>query len=167
MADETLTYIKTVVAFNGQSEEMKRYDRLLLSAMTNNIKRYFFTGLTTGVAYCSAFFGMAVGLWYGVRLMMQGREGDGDNYSIEKIVTVYNSIMVATFYIGGLSPFFVTMNTATGAASKIFGIIKSRPFINKSYTTGTELNAFKGNISFKNVSFSYPGRPEVEVVYII
>lgn len=61
------------------------------------------------------------------------------------------------------SPYFETFGIATGAGAKIFNVIKSIPIINSFKNNGTKPSAVKGKITFSQVKFHYPSRPEVPV----
>lgn len=61
------------------------------------------------------------------------------------------------------APFLEVFGAATGAAQKIFFVLDSEPKINKYKNCGIRPNRFNSNITFDNVHFNYPSRPEVKV----
>ena len=61
------------------------------------------------------------------------------------------------------SPYIEAFGIARGAAAKIFGVIDHKPTINLSKNNGKRLDKIEGNITFKNVIFNYPSRPNVDV----
>lgn len=73
IAEETLSSLRTVVAFGGQSKEIERYDKLLLFARNNNIKRSFFNGISNCFMWLFAYASYSLGFWYGVKLILQER----------------------------------------------------------------------------------------------
>lgn len=56
-----------------------------------------------------------------------------------------------------------TFGTATGAAAHIFKLIDNVPKINPELDRGFPLDVLRGNISFNDVQFHYPSRPDVPV----
>lgn len=61
------------------------------------------------------------------------------------------------------SPLVETFKLSTEAARKIFDILDQTPTINLSKTKGIKIENLKGHISFRNVTFHYPSRPDVKV----
>lgn len=53
--------------------------------------------------------------------------------------------------------------TAKAAAHKIFETIDRRPDIDTESDQGFKPDKIQGKIEFKNVSFTYPSRPDVKV----
>lgn len=55
--------------------------------------------------------------------------------------------------------------TACGSAATIFRVINRVSKIDSMSTEGKTFgSALKGNISFKKINFSYPSRPDVQVI---
>lgn len=71
--------------------------------------------------------------------------------------------MTGSMNFGMSSPYIEAFSVARGAAAKIFGVIDNKPVINASKGNGLEPAGIKGNISFKDVHFQYPSRPDVKV----
>lgn len=70
VAEEVLTSIRTVVAFDGQNKEIDRYNEHLLTAKKNNIKKSFFNSISNGVMWFFTFANFALSFWYGVTLII-------------------------------------------------------------------------------------------------
>jgi ABC-type multidrug transport system fused ATPase/permease subunit len=82
-----------------------------------------------------------------------------------KIFTVFGSVMQASVALGACLPHFTSLTTALGCGSDVFEVINERPNISQTHDNIDEnkIPLFKGDIHFKNVSFSYPQRPDVKV----
>ena len=50
------------------------------------------------------------------------------------------------------------------AAAKIFRIIDHKPGVERNSESGLELDSVTGQVELKNVDFSYPSRPEVQIL---
>ena len=72
---------------------------------------------------------------------------------------------MATWNFGQCAPYFQIFSVACASASYIYDVIDNVPVINISKGSGKRLIQIKGNISFKNVYFQYPSRPEVHVEF--
>ncbi|KAJ8562466.1 hypothetical protein K7X08_011757 [Anisodus acutangulus] len=75
--------------------------------------------------------------------------------------------IAASLVLGGLScmaalPNLSIMIEAMTAASKIFELIDRKPEIDSEDTNGRVLAYVRGHTEFKEVSFSYPSRPQVQ-----
>jgi ABC-type multidrug transport system fused ATPase/permease subunit len=70
------------------------------------------------------------------------------------------------FSIGNASPYFSDVATALGSAKNLYTAIDRKPLIDVTSTTGKTLpsSELEGHIEFKNVSFNYPTRPDVQVL---
>lgn len=73
--------------------------------------------------------------------------------------------MAGAFSVGNALPFINSVSIAFGAASTIFDIIDNKPNIDPYSSHGKKINKIQGKIEFKNVSFTYPTRPDVSVSY--
>lgn len=68
--------------------------------------------------------------------------------------------------MGKTAPFLETFTAACGSASIIFKIIDRNSKIDSMSNRGKTIEgSVQGNISFKNVCFSYPSRSDVQVCY--
>lgn len=72
--------------------------------------------------------------------------------------------MTGSMNFGMSSPYIEAFGMARGAAAKIFGVIDNQPVINASKGNGHKPSSIRGQISFKNVHFEYPSRPDVKVI---
>lgn len=79
--------------------------------------------------------------------------------------------MAGTFSVGNALPFLNSITVAIGAASTIFGIVDSKPYIDPYSSQGKKISKIQGKVEFKNVSFRYSTRYTVKVsieyVYIL
>lgn len=72
---------------------------------------------------------------------------------------------VASFIISQVAPFVTVFANASAASEKLFETIQRQPPIDATnQNEGIKRSAIDGEISFEDVSFSYPSRPEVPVL---
>jgi ABC-type multidrug transport system fused ATPase/permease subunit len=164
VAEEVISSIRTVFAFGGEDKELKRYEKNLLPAMKSGIKRNFVTGLGTALLWTCLYLGFALGIWFGVKLILQSKEDNNDLYTIGSILVIYWSVCGVGINIGSAAPSFEAIQIARGTAAQIFEVIERKPLIDSDSTTGLKPEGFEGNIEFRNVRFNYPMRPEVQVL---
>jgi ATP-binding cassette subfamily B (MDR/TAP) protein 1 len=179
IAEEVLAGIRTVIAFGGESKEMIRYEDHLRDAQRSGILRSMVTGVSSGLISGIMFFMYGLGFWYGVKLIMDDRESlecqkclpfDHDcakgcvRYNAKSIIIIFFSILSASFELGQTAPYIEALTMAMGAAGAIYHIIERRPTINSSSQAGVHDLPVCGNISFRNLFFAYPTRPDVPVL---
>lgn len=77
---------------------------------------------------------------------------------------VFFSVLMGAFNIGQSASYFEAFATGKGAAAKIFEIIDRIPEIDSYSESGKKPSGrAHGKIEFKNVGFSYPSRPDIQV----
>ncbi|XP_029444910.1 ATP-binding cassette sub-family B member 5-like isoform X2 [Rhinatrema bivittatum] len=159
VAEEVLSSIRTVVAFGGQEKEINRYTGNLSEAKSLGIKKAIAAQLSLGFVYLIINACYGLGFWYGTTLIL-GNSG----YSIGSVLVVFFSVIFSSYCIGQASPHFEAFSIARGAAFNIFKIIDQKPFIDSFSVDGYKLDNVKGTVEFKNVNFSYPSRPDIQVL---
>ncbi|KAL3285401.1 hypothetical protein HHI36_019505 [Cryptolaemus montrouzieri] len=166
IAEEVLSSIRTVVAYNGQNKEVERYTVHLEDAKKNNIRTSIFTAIATALQWFLVYASCAPSLWYGVKLIIQERDLPAEDitYTPGVVVTIFFNTLLASWNFVSGGPYLQTCAEACGAANKIFQVLDCRPKINVSLKLGIKLNNVKGEIVFRNIRFRYPSRPDVKIL---
>lgn len=159
VAEEVLSAIRTVVAFGGQQKEINRYTGNLGEAKAIGIKKAIASQVSLGLVYLFIYASYGLGFWYGTTLIL-----GGSDYSIGDVLVIFFSVSYSSYCIGQASPHFEAFSVARGAAYNIFKIIDQKPSINSFAEDGHKLDKVQGTAEFKNVWFSYPSRPDVQVL---
>ncbi|KAL5006708.1 hypothetical protein ScPMuIL_015514 [Solemya velum] len=160
IAEESLLSIRTVAAFNGQEKEYERYSANLHVAKSTAMGKGVVIGLGMGLSWTIAFCIFTVSFWYGLKLF---REED-DSIEPGRVLTVFMSIMVGSFTAGQTLPTLEIIGTARGAASKVYRVIETVSKIDSMSAKGLKPPQCRGNIELRNVAFTYPARPECQVL---
>uniref|UniRef100_A0A3B4BAP2 Uncharacterized protein n=1 Tax=Periophthalmus magnuspinnatus TaxID=409849 RepID=A0A3B4BAP2_9GOBI len=158
VAEEVLSAIRTVFAFNGQEKEIKRYKVNLVDAKNMGIKKAISANIAMGFTFLIIYLSYALAFWYGSTLILSGE------YTIGSVLTVFFVVLIGAFSIGQTSPNITAFASARGAAHKVYSIIDRVPSINSFSDEGYKPDSIKGNIEFKNINFCYPSRPDVKVL---
>ncbi|XP_074038788.1 ATP-dependent translocase ABCB1 isoform X2 [Leptinotarsa decemlineata] len=166
IAEEVLSSIRTVVAFDGQKKETERYNNHLIQAKDNNIKRGLFNALSNGCLWFFVYACYALSFWYGVGLILEEEDLPPEQqvYNPGNMVSVFFSTLIATWNFGMGAPLLEVFSAARGAAQKIFFVLDSEPKIVRNQNEGIKLRKFRSNITFQNVFFNYPTRPDVKIL---
>ncbi len=115
-------------------------------------------GLVWGIIYAS----YALAFWYGISLILAAC--DENSYSSSDLLIVFFSVLIGAMQIGQAAPYMEAFSVARGAAASIFSIIDRIPPIDSSSNEGLVPDGVDGKISFKNVFFNYPSRPDVKIL---
>jgi len=164
VAEEVISAIRTVFAFGGEAKEVERYERNLFPAMRSGIRRNFITGLGNGIMWACVYSGFALGLWYGIKMVLDSRADMTNEYTIGSIVIVFWCVSGSGWNIGNAAPHFEAIQMARGTAATVFDIIERKPTIDSSSESGDKVKNLEANIEFRDVHFSYPMRSEVKIL---
>lgn len=79
------------------------------------------------------------------------------------VLVVFWSILFASMSIGQCGPQLSAVAEAKGAAAKLIEIVTRIPAIDSEDQSGEKLEHVQGKIEFKDVSFTYPTRPDAPI----
>ncbi|KAJ1860847.1 hypothetical protein LPJ57_006613, partial [Coemansia sp. RSA 486] len=159
IADEVLSGIRTVMAFNGQQREIARYDTMIQESYVFGRKTGFILGGSIGVIQFFIFVMYCAGFNFGSWRL---REGE---YTPDEILNVILVLLVGGFMLSGAAPNISAISTAQGSAARVFSIIdRLSPIDPLDTETGKKVEKIHGDISFRNIHFSYPSRPDVPIL---
>ncbi|RVE50883.1 hypothetical protein evm_004450 [Chilo suppressalis] len=160
IAEEVLSSIRTVFAFNGQQKELERYRQPLSRARKIYIKKDLFTGLSMGALFLCVFCSYALSFYTGIYLVIN----DPQHYNADVMFSVFFGIMTALSTFGMVGSLVSTFGAARGSGAQIFHLLDNVPTINPLEDRGLKPIEIEGNITFNDVVFHYPTRPEVPVL---
>ncbi|XP_072781681.1 ATP-binding cassette sub-family B member 5 isoform X2 [Taeniopygia guttata] len=159
VAEEILTAIRTVVAFNGQQKALEKYDANLEMAKRVGMKKSITTNTCLGLSQFFIFGSYALAFWYGTKLT-----AEDPHYDIGRVLIVFFSVLVGAFSLGQAAPNLESMANARGAAYEVYKIINKKRLIDSSSKEGYKPDKLVGEIEFRNIHFSYPSRPDVKIL---
>ncbi|OXB55066.1 hypothetical protein ASZ78_012086, partial [Callipepla squamata] len=160
VAEEVLTAIRTVVAFNGQQKALAKYDANLEAARRVGVKKSITTNTSLGVSQFLIFGSYALAFWYGTKLTVE----EPENYDIGRVLIVFFSVLIGAFSLGQAAPNLESVANARGAAYEVYQIINKKRLIDSSSKEGYKPDKLKGEIEFRNIHFSYPSRPDITIL---
>ncbi|NXW35425.1 MDR1 protein, partial [Phaetusa simplex] len=159
VAEEILTAIRTVVAFNGQQKALAKYDANLEMARSVGVKKSITTNTSLGVSQFLIFGSYALAFWYGTKLT-----AEEEDYDIGRVLIVFFSVLIGAFSLGQAAPNLESVANARGAAYEVYQIINKKRLIDSSSKEGYKPDKLIGEIEFRNIHFSYPSRPDVKIL---
>lgn len=156
VAGEAIKEIRTVASLHRQKHfEDKFYkatERPHILARNKAITASLGYGLQQGIN----MYTNAVAFYAGIRLM------DDCRIDFLQMFTTMMVVMITAQGIGRASVFTSTFAKAKHSSIAIFGILEREPKIDPELE-GIEPESVHGDISFENVTFRYPARPDVPI----
>ncbi|MBS7563084.1 ATP-binding cassette domain-containing protein [Mucilaginibacter sp. Bleaf8] len=159
IVEETLQGIANVKAFVNEAFEAGRYDKNLRDVVNIAVRGAKFRGVFASfIVFC--MFGTFVGvIWYGSVLVSNGEMHTGDLTTF-----IMYSIFVGAA-MGSFPDLYANVQKAVGASERVLEILAEQ---GEEVSINESENAIKqqihGNLSFNNINFHYPSRPEIEVL---
>ncbi|CAB3983659.1 Multidrug resistance 1 [Paramuricea clavata] len=158
VAQEVFSSFRTVAAFGGEDKETQRYSSRLGKARKMGEKKGLANGLTMGMFNFIMFCSYALAFWYGGELVIDNEMTGGD------LLIVFFGVMFGSILAGQAGPSVQGIAIARGAAYQIYNLIDRCPPIDINCEDGEVLEKLEGNVEFKDVSFNYPSRSDVQVL---
>ncbi|XP_020522023.1 ABC transporter B family member 1 isoform X2 [Amborella trichopoda] len=158
IAEETISQIRTVFSYVGESRALQAYSSALKVAQRIGYKSGLAKGLGLGATYFTVFCCYALLLWYGGWLVRRHHTNGG------LAISTMFSVMVGGLALGQSAPSMAAFAKAKVAAAKIFQTIDHQPNIDRNSTSGIELESVTGHVELRNVNFSYPTRPDTPIL---
>jgi len=152
---ETLQAIADVKAFTNEFFEIRKYKKAVLDIKSISIKGGLARGAFSSFIIFCIFGAIVLLIWYAVKLQYAG-----ELRSDELTTFILYTIFVGAS-IGGLPIQYAQIQKAVGATERVFDIIDETP---ENLEEAEITQHIKGNLSFKDVNFSYPSRPDVQVL---
>ncbi|PWA78019.1 ABC transporter Tap-like, P-loop containing nucleoside triphosphate hydrolase [Artemisia annua] len=156
IASGAVSNIRTVATFATQEKIVKSFDESLSSPKATSVKRSQITGIALGFSQGAMYVSYTAILFYGAYLVKQGHTAFGDVYKIFLI------LVLSSFSVGQLAGLAPDTSTASTAIPAVFDIINRTPLIRGKSRKIESSKLF--DIEFKNITFSYPSRPNVIVL---
>lgn len=179
IVEETLQGIQSVKTFTNEFFEMSRYRARTIDIAETGIKNGRLRGAFSSFVILGIFGTMVAVIWKGSLLISTGEIATGELFSF----VIYTVFIGGT--IGGMADVFARVQKFIGATEDLLEIFNETPepvedlhatYKNPPHAVNRNQAAhdasiekmpyhtLNGGIRFENLSFSYPGRPETQVL---
>lgn len=159
VVQETLQGIANVKAFSNEWYEVGRYHNNVTDVVNTAIRNGRYRGLFVSLMLFSVFGAIVLVVWYGAGLMQAGHLSFGDLTAF----VVYTAFVGGT--MAGFAEIFSQLQKTIGATQRVRELLKED--IENVTIENDELKSefrLNGNVSLKNIAFSYPSRKDVKVI---
>jgi ATP-binding cassette, subfamily B, bacterial len=156
LVEETLQSISTVKAFTNERLETKKYGKLIQETVVLALKGTNLRGGMISFFIIGLFGGIVLVIWFGGGLVVKQ----------EIIIADLITFLTLTIFIGGsmsgLGDLYAQIQRTVGASERILEIMEEKSEVNLEQEIAE--NKITGKVSFKNINFNYPSRPDINVL---
>nr|XP_025949621.1 bile salt export pump isoform X1 [Dromaius novaehollandiae] len=158
ISSEALTNIRTVAGIGKENMFIDSYEKHLEVPYRAAIKKANVYGICYGFAQSIVFIANSVSYRYGGFLV----DTEGLHYSF--VFRVISAIVTSGTALGRASSYTPNYAKAKTSAARFFQLVDRLPKISVYSDKGEKWDDFKGSIEFLNCKFTYPSRPDIQVL---
>ncbi|KAF4279732.1 hypothetical protein KXW98_003095 [Aspergillus fumigatus] len=164
IASEALSNTVVVQAFGANARLEEKFSKALKAAETEGLKKATAVGIQSGVLYFIAYSANGLAFWQGSRSIAESVSGNTHGATVGATFTVIFILVEATLLLSQVAPFLHLFVAAVASFQKLREDIDREPLIDSTSGSGLRLTQAEGGFEFKDVSFTYPSRPEITVL---
>jgi ATP-binding cassette subfamily B protein len=157
-ASELIGASRSMQAFTNERLAVRRFGRAVDSAYEAARGATMARAVLTAIAIFLVFASVVIVLWVGAQDVLAGSITPG---------RLGQFVLYAVFAAGGLgelSQVWGEISQASGAAERLFEILRVKPVITAPANPVALPQPVRGEIAFEDVRFAYPSRPDVTVL---
>uniref|UniRef100_A0A8C1I8L9 ATP-binding cassette, sub-family B (MDR/TAP), member 11a n=1 Tax=Cyprinus carpio TaxID=7962 RepID=A0A8C1I8L9_CYPCA len=158
VSSEALSNIRTIAGLAKEKHFVSQYEEQLQTPYKGAKKKAHVYGICFAFAQCVIFMAFAASFRYGGYLV----SNEGLPYMM--VFRVISALVTSATALGRASSFTPDYAKAKIAAAQLFKLLDRVPKISMSNTEGQSWDDFKGQIEFKGCRFTYPSRPDIQVL---
>ncbi|KAI4544123.1 hypothetical protein MG293_004389 [Ovis ammon polii] len=158
ITNEALSNIRTVAGIGKEKQFIEAFEAELEKPYKTALRKANIYGLCFGFSQCIVFVANSASYRYGGYLI----PNEGLHFSY--VFRVISSVVLSATALGRASSYTPSYAKAKISAARFFQLLDRRPAINVYSSTGERWDNFRGQIDFVDCKFTYPSRPDVQVL---
>ncbi|KAG2110630.1 P-loop containing nucleoside triphosphate hydrolase protein [Suillus discolor] len=158
LAEEVISTVRTAQAFGTQKVLSGIYDTNVDASRVVDTKASIWQGAGLGCLFFVLYAAYSLAFDFGTTLINEGQANAG------QVVNVFMAILIGSLSLALLAPELQAITRACGAAAKLFATIERVPLIDSASLGGLKPENITGEITFEDVTFNYPSRPDVPIL---
>jgi len=157
-AAESLSAVETVQAFTREEQENLNFRSAVEATFDIALKRITVRAFMTAIIFSLVLGGLIAVLWFGATQVQSGALTPG---AMTQFVMY---AFVAVSGIGMLTETYAEVMRAAGATERLMELLAAQSDIRAEPPVAALPSPVRGEISFRNVAFSYPARPDMRAL---
>jgi ATP-binding cassette subfamily B protein len=158
MADETISGIRTVQAYVHEDIDRKTFGGKVEAAFGAAIQQVRARAWLTLAVILFVFGAIDAALWVGAKDVVAGVMSGGE------LAAFVFYAMITAGSVGALSEVYGEVQRAAGAAERIVELLNTESDVKTPENPEPMPRPARGAVSFRNVMFRYPARPETRAL---
>ncbi|RYP32537.1 hypothetical protein DL767_005149 [Monosporascus sp. MG133] len=164
IAAEAISAIRTVASLTLENKMLELYRERLDIVAEQSVKALTFTMLWYALTQSINFLAMALGFWYGGKLVSTGE------YTNEQFFVVFIAVVLGGENAAAFFQYTTSITKATGSTNYIFWLRQRAPGIDNSFSDdepssdGFSQDTGAVAVDCRALDFAYPSRPRSNVV---
>uniref|UniRef100_W5LHI0 Bile salt export pump n=1 Tax=Astyanax mexicanus TaxID=7994 RepID=W5LHI0_ASTMX len=158
ISGEALNNIRTIAGLGKERRFVEMYEAQLEAPYRAALKKANVYGACYGFAQCVVFMANSASYRFGGYLVRH----EGLHFSL--VFRVISAIVTSGTALGRASSYTPDYAKAKISAARFFQLLDRTPKISVYSDKGDKWNHFKGDIEFIDCKFTYPSRPDIQVL---
>ncbi|XP_077010189.1 bile salt export pump isoform X2 [Tamandua tetradactyla] len=158
ITNEALSNIRTVAGVGKERHFIEAYETELEKPFKTAIRKAHVYGFCFGFSQCVVFIANSASYRYGGYLIAH----EGLHFSY--VFRVISAVVLSGTALGRASSYTPSYAKAKISAARFFQLLDRQPSINVYSGAGEKWNNFQGKIDFVDCTFTYPSRPDMQVL---
>ncbi|XP_007669387.2 bile salt export pump isoform X2 [Ornithorhynchus anatinus] len=158
ITNEAISNIRTVAGMGKEIQFIEKYEKELEKPFRTALRKANIYGLCFGFSQCIVFIANSASYKYGGYLVLN------EELHFSYVFRVISSVVTSGTALGKASSYTPNYAKAKISAARFFELMDRHPRISTYGNEGEKWDNFKGKVDFVNCTFTYPSRPDVQVL---